>query len=211
VVWQRDDAGAEADVARALRGGRDEQLGAGNDLETAGVVLAASSVSWAFASMAAGRLMIRTSYRLSASIGGLWLVAGSGGCSGKLTLSAAKRMQLGSARFRIAAGSTRNVTVKLTKAGRKLLARKRKLRARAVVAASNAAGVQRTSSGAVQLVAEIVPIALDVTRHSISMPPTRSEVRGVDDFSTRPRLFEIVGTHRLEMPRNLAFSHASGA
>jgi hypothetical protein len=27
--------------------------------------------------MAAGRLMIRTSYRLSASIGGLWLVAGS--------------------------------------------------------------------------------------------------------------------------------------
>jgi MFS family permease len=40
-------------------------------------VLAASSVSWAFASMAAGRLMIRTSYRLSASIGGLFLVAGS--------------------------------------------------------------------------------------------------------------------------------------
>jgi hypothetical protein len=45
------------------------------------------------------------------------------------------------------------VTVKLTKSARKLLARKRKLRARAVVAASNAAGVQRTSSGVVQLVA----------------------------------------------------------
>jgi EmrB/QacA subfamily drug resistance transporter len=49
----------------------------GRDATAAGVVLAASSVSWAFASMAAGRLMIRTSYRLSASIGGLFLVAGS--------------------------------------------------------------------------------------------------------------------------------------
>lgn len=49
----------------------------GRDATAAGVVLAASSVSWAFASMAAGRLMIRTSYRLSASIGGLSLVAGS--------------------------------------------------------------------------------------------------------------------------------------
>jgi hypothetical protein len=79
--------------------------------------------------------------------------AGSGGCSGKLTLTAAKHTQLGSARFRITAGSSRNVSVKLTKAGRKLLARKRKLRARAVVAASDAAGVQRTTSGVVQLVA----------------------------------------------------------
>lgn len=49
----------------------------GRDATAAGVVLAASSISWAFASMAAGRLMIRTSYRLSASIGGLALVAGS--------------------------------------------------------------------------------------------------------------------------------------
>jgi len=49
----------------------------GRGVTAAGVVLAASSVSWAFASLAAGRLMIRTSYRLSASIGGLCLVAGS--------------------------------------------------------------------------------------------------------------------------------------
>ena len=49
----------------------------GRDATAAGVVLAASSVSWAFASMAAGRLMIRTSYRLAASIGGVFLVAGS--------------------------------------------------------------------------------------------------------------------------------------
>ena len=42
----------------------------GRDATAAGVMLAASSVSWAFASMAAGRLMIRTSYRLAASIGG---------------------------------------------------------------------------------------------------------------------------------------------
>ena len=49
----------------------------GRDATAAGLVLAASSVSWAFASMAAGRLMIRTSYRLAASIGGVCLVAGS--------------------------------------------------------------------------------------------------------------------------------------
>src|SRR5215469_10424192 len=42
----------------------------GRDATAAGVMLAASSVSWAFASMAAGRLMIRTSYRLAALIGG---------------------------------------------------------------------------------------------------------------------------------------------
>jgi EmrB/QacA subfamily drug resistance transporter len=49
----------------------------GRDATASGIVLAASSVSWAFASMAAGRLMIRTSYRLAAAIGGLFLVTGS--------------------------------------------------------------------------------------------------------------------------------------
>jgi EmrB/QacA subfamily drug resistance transporter len=49
----------------------------GGDATASGVVLAASSVSWAFASMAAGRLMIRTSYRVAASIGGVFLVLGS--------------------------------------------------------------------------------------------------------------------------------------
>src|SRR5690242_16226913 len=49
----------------------------GRDATAAGVVLAASSVSWAFASMVSGRLMIRTSYRLAASVGGVTLVAGS--------------------------------------------------------------------------------------------------------------------------------------
>jgi EmrB/QacA subfamily drug resistance transporter len=49
----------------------------GRDAIAAGVVLAASSVSWAFASMASGRLMIRTSYRLAASVGGVCLVIGS--------------------------------------------------------------------------------------------------------------------------------------
>jgi len=49
----------------------------GGDATASGVVLAASSVAWAFASMAAGRLMIRTSYRLAATIGGVCLVIGS--------------------------------------------------------------------------------------------------------------------------------------
>ena len=40
VIGQRDDAGAEADVAGALRGGGDEHLRAGDDLEAARVVLA---------------------------------------------------------------------------------------------------------------------------------------------------------------------------
>ncbi len=42
----------------------------------AGFVVGTASVSWMFASFAAGRLMIRTSYRLTAAIGGASLVAG---------------------------------------------------------------------------------------------------------------------------------------
>jgi EmrB/QacA subfamily drug resistance transporter len=42
----------------------------------AGVVIGAGSVSWMFAAIVAGRLMIRTSYRLTAAIGGASLVAG---------------------------------------------------------------------------------------------------------------------------------------
>src|SRR4029077_9119199 len=49
----------------------------GRSPAAAGLVLAASSVSWTFASIASGRLMIRTSYRLAAGIGGVCLVAGS--------------------------------------------------------------------------------------------------------------------------------------
>jgi EmrB/QacA subfamily drug resistance transporter len=47
----------------------------GRSPAAAGIALAVSSVSWTFASMASGRLMIRTSYRLAASIGGVCLVA----------------------------------------------------------------------------------------------------------------------------------------
>jgi EmrB/QacA subfamily drug resistance transporter len=43
----------------------------------AGFVVGAASVSWMFASIGAGRLMIRTSYRLTAAIGGISLLAGS--------------------------------------------------------------------------------------------------------------------------------------
>jgi EmrB/QacA subfamily drug resistance transporter len=49
----------------------------GRSPTAAGIALAASSVSWTFASIASGRLMIRTSYRLAAGIGGVCLVAGS--------------------------------------------------------------------------------------------------------------------------------------
>jgi EmrB/QacA subfamily drug resistance transporter len=43
----------------------------------AGVVISAQSVSWMFAAFAAGRVMIRTSYRVSAGIGGASLVIGA--------------------------------------------------------------------------------------------------------------------------------------
>src|SRR5260370_7357707 len=42
----------------------------------AGFVVGTASVSWMFASIAAGRLMIRTSYLVTAAIGGANLVAG---------------------------------------------------------------------------------------------------------------------------------------
>ncbi|HEY3911279.1 MAG TPA: MDR family MFS transporter [Stellaceae bacterium] len=43
----------------------------------AGLVLGCMSVSWMFASFAAGRLMIRTSYRLAAALGGVALAVGA--------------------------------------------------------------------------------------------------------------------------------------
>jgi EmrB/QacA subfamily drug resistance transporter len=49
----------------------------GRSPAAAGMVLAASSVSWTCGSIASGRLMVRTSYRLAAAVGGLCLVAGS--------------------------------------------------------------------------------------------------------------------------------------
>jgi predicted MFS family arabinose efflux permease len=49
----------------------------GRSPAAAGIMLAVSSVSWTFASMASGRLMIRTSYRLAAGIGGVCLVVSS--------------------------------------------------------------------------------------------------------------------------------------
>jgi MFS family permease len=42
-----------------------------------GLVLGAMSVSWAIASLASGRFMVRTSYRLVASLGGFCLLTGS--------------------------------------------------------------------------------------------------------------------------------------
>jgi EmrB/QacA subfamily drug resistance transporter len=49
----------------------------GRSPTAAGLALGAASVSWTFASLAAGRLMIRTSYRLAAVIGGASLIAGT--------------------------------------------------------------------------------------------------------------------------------------
>jgi len=49
----------------------------GRNATASGVVLGSMSVSWAMASILSGRLMLRTSYRLSAMIGGILLALGS--------------------------------------------------------------------------------------------------------------------------------------
>jgi EmrB/QacA subfamily drug resistance transporter len=49
----------------------------GGSPAAAGLALGAASVSWTFASVVGGRLMIRTSYRLAATIGGVSLIAGT--------------------------------------------------------------------------------------------------------------------------------------
>ena len=49
----------------------------GRDPAVTGIVLGAMSVSWAVASLLSGRLMIRTSYRASATLGGIMLALGS--------------------------------------------------------------------------------------------------------------------------------------
>jgi hypothetical protein len=50
----------------------------GRSALAAGLVLGATSVSWTIASFIGGRIMVRTSYRVAASLGGLALVIGSG-------------------------------------------------------------------------------------------------------------------------------------
>lgn len=81
--------------------------------------------------------------------------ASSGGCSGKVTLTAAGKnasaTKLGSAPFKIAAGKTAKVKVKLSKTARKLLARRHKVKARVRVDSSDAAGHHKTTSGTVTL------------------------------------------------------------
>src|ERR1700756_614704 len=49
----------------------------GRSPAAAGIALGAASVSWTFASLAAGRLMIRTSYRQAAPIGAIPLIVGA--------------------------------------------------------------------------------------------------------------------------------------
>jgi hypothetical protein len=80
--------------------------------------------------------------------------AGSGGCTGGITLTTGKRhKRVGKAQFTLNAGRSAKVKVKLNSSGRKLLARRGKLKARAVVRAKDAAGQSKRTSGKVELVA----------------------------------------------------------
>jgi hypothetical protein len=60
-------------------------------------------------------------------------------CSGKLTLKASRRA-IGSKSFKIAPGKTAKVNVRITRAGKKLLAKRRKLKAAATAVARDARG-----------------------------------------------------------------------
>jgi len=53
------------------------QAVAGGSAESAGLVLTAMSITWTLGSIVAGRLMIATSYRLTAAVGAVALVAGA--------------------------------------------------------------------------------------------------------------------------------------
>jgi hypothetical protein len=79
--------------------------------------------------------------------------AGSGGCLVRLTLTTAHhhRALVGSARLRLAAGSTRKVAVKLTRASNSELRRTGQLSARAMVKARDGAGDTKLTSAAVVL------------------------------------------------------------
>jgi hypothetical protein len=70
-----------------------------------------------------------------------------GGCSGRTTLSSstATRVVLGRAAFSITAGTDAKVKVRVSRAGRRLLGRTRRLRARATNAARDRAGQARTT------------------------------------------------------------------
>jgi hypothetical protein len=79
--------------------------------------------------------------------------AGSGGCTGKLVLTgkAAPHKRLGSASFKVAAGATKQVTVKLSAAARKQLTLHGKLKATAAANAADAAGAHKHSSAGIVL------------------------------------------------------------
>jgi hypothetical protein len=70
-------------------------------------------------------------------------------CRVKLTLTSGRK--LGTARVKLASGSTAIVRVKLASAARKRLARSGKLRARVAVVTVDAAGTQVTAKGSLKL------------------------------------------------------------
>jgi hypothetical protein len=81
--------------------------------------------------------------------------SGSGGCTGKLTLTlvktGARTTKLGSAAFTLAAGKTGKVHVKLSRRGKRLLARRHKLKVHAVVDAHDSSGQSKRTTATITL------------------------------------------------------------
>jgi hypothetical protein len=79
---------------------------------------------------------------------------GSGGCTGRITLTTGKHHKpIGKAQFTLKDGSKATAKVKLSAAARKALARSGKVKARAVVRAKDAAGQSKQTSGKVVVLA----------------------------------------------------------
>jgi hypothetical protein len=80
--------------------------------------------------------------------------AGSGRCTGRLTLraTAGKRKPIGASKFAIASGRRKRVTVQLNAAAMKQLATKHRLKARAVAIARGTTGHSRRSTARLDLV-----------------------------------------------------------
>jgi Ca2+-binding RTX toxin-like protein len=74
------------------------------------------------------------------------------GCKGTLTLKSG-RLTLGKRAFSLASGAKSTLTVKLSKKGRKLLAKKRRLKASAIVVLTDAAGGKQTTKQTLKLIA----------------------------------------------------------
>ncbi len=147
-IWVTAATGAPGSERR-IADGTGPTWGGGPD-QTGGPTGGGGPVS-AFAGAAIAGRTARVDKRGRVSMKVRCPATAAGRCSGTDTLRGAHDAKLGKAHLSIAAGKTKKVKIKLSRAARKLLARKHRLKAREVVVARDAGGVSRTTSARVTL------------------------------------------------------------